>query len=212
MVFLPETWRMNCEKCFSLLQIIHLLTLWVVWSPDLKRCPSLEVPPDSKSCLAVKSGDDWLLYLTSLSYFFEDAFWLLKWFERNASFCPGFSSKSQWCSSWERNSSASVETTAGFLFAISHLHFIISKIFNQHILKWWKNSAQSDFTLCYFAVSRTWMGVFGSGRDREITNLIKSRFWLVSQIGSTNKKLLDRIEGSSMSINSRREMTDADGE
>ena len=179
----------------------NLLTTWVVLSPDLKRCPSLEVPPDSKSCLAVKSEDDWLLYLTPHYSFFENVFWLLKWFERNASFCPGFSSRSQWCSSWERNSSASVEMTAGFSFAISHLHFIISHICNQHNLKW-----------CYFAVSRTWMGVFGSGRDREITNLIKSRFWLVSQIWRNNKKLLDRIEGSSMSFNSRREMTDADGE
>ena len=189
---------MNCEKYFSFLQIIHLVTTWVVWSPDLKRCPSLEVPPDSKSCLAVKSEDDWLIIVSYISLLLFRGCVKIIW---KRHLCPGFSSRSQWCSSWERNSSASVETTAGFLFAISHLHFIISHICNQHNLKW-----------CYFAVSRTWMGVSGSGRDHEIKSLIESRFWLVSQIWRDNKKLLDRIEGSSMSLNSRREMTDADGE
>ena len=124
MVFVPEAWMLKCEKSFSFLQIIHLLTRWVVRSPDLRRCPSLEVPPDSKSCLAVKSEDDWLLHLTSLYYFWR-CILIVEIIWKKHLFCPGFSSRSQWCSSWEKNFSASVETTTGFLFAISHLQFLI---------------------------------------------------------------------------------------
>ena len=67
----------------------NLLTTWVVWSPDLKRCPSLEVPPDSKSCLAMKSEDDWLLYLTSL-YFFQGCVLIVEIIWERPLFLPRF--------------------------------------------------------------------------------------------------------------------------